>query len=242
MDGKSTLISKMANTAATKGILVVNAAGNDGDNEWNRIGAPADADSILSVGGIDPNTDYKISFSSVGPTADFRPKPNVSAYGKVVVVGEKGIQEAFGTSFASPLVAGFAACAKQIYPNYNATQLKKSIEKSGHLYPYYDYAHGYGIPQASKLLNQNLTIQPTFTWKKENKNIIININNINTEKESQYESYLFYNIMNENDIIYEWGIIETHENHIEFFQHNNWEETKYINLHYKGYTEKIDIK
>ncbi len=77
MNGENTLVSRAGNLAARKGILVVNSAGNDGAGEWNFIGAPADADSVLAVGGLYPWSGVQTSFSSVGPTFDFRTKPNV---------------------------------------------------------------------------------------------------------------------------------------------------------------------
>lgn len=153
MDGQTSFVSRGANMAASKGILVVNAAGNEGDGDWKYIGAPADADSILSVGGVDPYSGYHINFSSFGPTADGRLKPNVCAAGQVYAYGKKGAGVHYGTSFASPLTAGFAACAMQAKPGVKAYDMFLEIQKSGHLYPYYDYAHGYGIPQASYFMN-----------------------------------------------------------------------------------------
>ncbi len=153
MDGQTSFVSRGANMAASKGILVVNAAGNDGDSKWKYVGAPADADSILSVGGVDPYVASHINFSSFGPTADGRLKPNVCAAGQVYAYGKKGPGVHYGTSFASPLTAGFAACAMQAKPGVKSYDMFLEIQKSGHLYPYYDYAHGYGIPQASYFLN-----------------------------------------------------------------------------------------
>jgi len=153
MDGKTSFVTRGANMAASKGILVVNAAGNEGDGKWKYIGAPADADSVLSVGGVDPYSGYHINFSSFGPTADRRLKPNVCAAGQVYAYGKKGPGVHYGTSFASPLTAGFAACAMQAKPGVRTYDMFLEIQKSGHLYPYYDYAHGYGIPQASYFLN-----------------------------------------------------------------------------------------
>ena len=153
MDGKTSLVVKAANLAAKKGMLVVDAAGNDGDNKWKAIATPADGDSVLTVGGIDPDKDYHIDFSSFGPTADKRMKPNVCAYGKVVTSTPSKITTSFGTSFATPLVAGFAACAWQSNRSLTNMQLFHEIEMSGHLFPYYDYAHGYGIPQAAHFIH-----------------------------------------------------------------------------------------
>ena len=81
MDGNTTIISRAANLAARKGILVVNAAGNEGRSEWKYVAAPGDADSALTVGGINPWTGLHTSFSSYGPNARHHLKPNVSAFG-----------------------------------------------------------------------------------------------------------------------------------------------------------------
>lgn len=156
MDGKTCIITKAGNLAAKKGMLVVNSAGNDGDGYWKYVGAPADADSVLSVGGINPWTGLHTSFSSYGPTADHRMKPNVSAFGHVIGFGaEIGLHETQGTSFSSPLVAGFAACVLQNDSTLTAMEIFKQMEKSSYLFPYYDYAHGYGIPQASYFLDSS---------------------------------------------------------------------------------------
>ena len=155
MNGQTTMISKAANTAASKGILVVNAAGNEGSDYWETIGAPADADSVLAVGGISPTTNTHISFGSYGPSTTGKLKPNVSNYASAIVATKNDyIKEVQGTSFASPLTAGFAACAMQLNPGAKVMDLFHQIEESGHLYPYYDYAVGYGIPQASYFIDQ----------------------------------------------------------------------------------------
>jgi len=150
IDGKTCIISKAGNLAARKGMLVVNAAGNDGDGSWKYIGAPADADSVLSVGGINPWTGLHTSFSSYGPTADHRLKPNLAAFGHVMGYSPGvGVHETQGTSFSSPLVAGFAACVWQSDTTLTNMELFKKLEESANLHPYFDYAHGYGVPQAT---------------------------------------------------------------------------------------------
>ena len=168
MDGKTTFVTRAANMAASKGILVVNSAGNSGSDRWRVIGAPADADSVLAIGGIYPNTGFHTSFSSFGPTSDNRLKPNVTAYAHVVAADRRKLKNTQGTSFSSPLVAGFAACAWQSDRSINNMELFRRIEQSGHLYPYYDYAHGYGIPQADFFLDssyQESRKSPTFTME-----------------------------------------------------------------------------
>ncbi len=159
MDGRRSLIARAANLAARKGMLVVSAAGNDGDDDWVRIGTPADADSALAIGGLDPETGLHVEFSSVGPTADRRLKPNLSAFGIVVsTVPGGGYERLEGTSFAAPLVAGLAACAWQRQRGLTAMQLFRALEQSAELYPYFDYAHGYGRPQSSFFMQEATTV------------------------------------------------------------------------------------
>ena len=162
MDGQTSLVAKAANIAASKGILVINSAGNEGSNEWTTIGSPADADSVLAVGGINPWTNMHTMWSSFGPSSDKRIKPNVCAYGHAIVVGKTGIKEVTGTSFASPLTAGFAACAWQSDSTLSNMELFEMIEESSDLYPYYDYAHGYGVPQADYFLERVSTPDTSF--------------------------------------------------------------------------------
>ncbi|GAC1374840.1 MAG: hypothetical protein NVSMB30_18230 [Hymenobacter sp.] len=147
MNGRRSLIARAANLAARKGMLVVSAAGNDGDNDWVRIGTPADADSALAIGGLDPETGLHVDFSSFGPTADRRPKPNLAAFGIVLTTTYDGYERLEGTSFSAPLVAGFAACLWQKRRQLTAMQLFQGLEKSAELYPYFDYAHGFGRPR-----------------------------------------------------------------------------------------------
>ena len=138
-----------ANLAAKKGILVVVAAGNEGATGIKYIGPPADADSALTVGAVRPETGTHVPTSSYGPNYHWKVKPNLTASGHDLVALSNGkYQGERGTSFAAPLVTGFAACVWQMHPTWTNMQLLDSLQKSGSLYPYYDYANGYGIPQA----------------------------------------------------------------------------------------------
>ena len=166
-DGTSP-ISKAANMAVEKGILICNSAGNEGTGKsWPGIILPADAENVLTVGGINPTNENHQDFASYGPTADGRLKPNVSAYAFECRVAAPNSEQSYkwvaGTSFSCPLVAGFAACAWQNHPEHTALQLKREIEKCAELYPYYDYAVGYGVPQAGRFLNPSLP-QPEKTF------------------------------------------------------------------------------
>jgi len=197
MDGKTSFITRAANKAASKGILVVNAAGNEGASYWKYIAAPADADSVLTIGGINPWTGIHTSFSSYGPTADKRRKPNVSAYGHVLARGKySGLTPTQGTSFSSPLVAGFAACVLEMDSTLTCMELFKKIEESAQFYPYYDYAHGYGIPKAGYFLDsleKAPLSSPIFEFEIDEKYITINVCEdhfeINDEVVFNYDDY-----------------------------------------------------
>ncbi|MFY0673585.1 MAG: S8 family serine peptidase [Bacteroidia bacterium] len=169
MNGTS-LVAKAAMLAFSKGIIVVNSAGNEGDNEWKYIGTPADADSVLAVGGVSPKTGLRIDFSSYGPNAKGQLKPNVTACAKTFTCSPSGYEIAYGTSFSAPLVAGFIACAIEAKPNLNHKQLFELIQQSSHLYPYSDYSHGYGIPQAKAIFGQMDSIKYEYKIESFGKN------------------------------------------------------------------------
>lgn len=151
MDGNTTPVTIAADIAASKGILVVNSAGNQGGSSWFYISAPADGDSVLAVGAVDPNGDY-VNFSSKGPSSDGRIKPNVTAQGKDAAIISASTGDAItgnGTSFSSPIIAGMSACLWQANPTLTNMQLLHAIEQSAHQYNNPDSLMGYGIPNFS---------------------------------------------------------------------------------------------
>ena len=92
-------------------------------------------------------------------------KPNISAFGHVIgYSGSDYIHETQGTSFATPLIAGFAACAWQANRELSNMDLFIELEKSSSLFPYYDYAHGYGIPNATYFLEKDFIKQTKATF------------------------------------------------------------------------------
>ncbi len=218
MDGKSSLVCRAASIAARKGILIVNSAGNEGSSRWKTIITPADHDSVLAVGGINPATDIAIRFSSYGPSSDKRLKPNVSAYAHVITAGKKGLTVADGTSFSCPLVSGFAACIWQAHPEWTNMDLFHEIEHSGHLYPYFDYVHGYGVPQAHHFTDTSLHEPvPTFHLIKRGTKIIAIIHESanNPNGWIQDDHLLFYHIQNQDRWLKKFGVIRVDAPEIE---------------------------
>jgi len=242
MDGKTSLVSRAANMAASKGMLVVNAAGNEGSSAWKFLGAPADADSVLTIGGIDPQTNYKINFSSYGPTADKRLKPNVCAFGTAFVAGKEGFTSASGTSFSCPLVAGFAACAWQTNRSLSNMTLFKEIEKSADLYPYFDYAHGYGVPQATYFTEKNKkSVNANFSFALTDTTLEINVIKVENEETGIYdekdvkEKLLFYNIQNPDGKLEKYYVIQVYDVRAVEIDLKSLKKGQRINASYKGF-------
>lgn len=151
LDGETAVISKGAAIAAQKGILVVTSAGNYGNRGERSITAPADARGILSVGATNMGMD-RASFSSQGPTADGRIKPEVSTFGEQVWLmrSSGNLGRSSGTSFSAPQIAAFAAGLWQAKPEWTREQLIEEILKSSSLADNPDNWLGYGIPNFAK--------------------------------------------------------------------------------------------
>lgn len=242
MDGKTSLVARAANLAAAKGILVVNAMGNEGSSKWKTLGTPADADSVLSIGGYDPDSDYHISFSSYGPTTDKRMKPNVSAFGHVIAAGKSGLKTVDGTSFSSPLVAGFAACAWQSNRGLNNMQLFKEIEKSGDLYPYFDYAHGYGVPQANYFVTkENKEATATFEIVQDGSSIKVKVIEAFLPVGDKEKTYLYYHIENAKGVIDKYVVIKVYQSEVQEIKASDLMHNEKLVVHYKGYTATFKL-
>jgi hypothetical protein len=151
MNGNSTPITKGANMAFTKGMIVVSSAGNSGTS-WKCVSAPADGFNVLAVAAVDSNGN-RAGFSSVGE-ATHRIKPNVGALGELAVVSSTigTIMYANGTSYSSPIIAGLVACLWQAAPTWSNESVKRSIELSGSIVMTPDSLIGYGIPDFVKAL------------------------------------------------------------------------------------------
>jgi serine protease AprX len=247
MDGHTSLVARAATMAAKKGILVVSSAGNDGDELWKLMDTPADADSVLAVGGTNPYSDTHIHFSSLGPTSDGRFKPNVCAPGIAIVAKKNGLSESYGTSFSAPLVAGFAACAWQTHPEWTNMELFDALEKSSSLYPYFDYAHGFGIPQASWFMNERTVAEPTFDFVIINDDIKVilrdKFSHAELEQDLGYtvKRNLFYKIEDRNSHIKSYTVLLASQKEMLHFLAGDFNPGDVITIHFEGYTSTLDF-
>ena len=159
MDGKTAFMTRGAEIAFSRGMIVVASAGNEGATANPHIAVPADGISVLTVGAV-TSTRTVTSFSSIGPSFDGRVKPDVMAQGQAVVLSDSAgnIVTANGTSFSSPITAGMVACLWQAFPNKTNKEIKDLIVKSADRYTVPDNQYGYGIPDFSLALSNGLGI------------------------------------------------------------------------------------
>jgi hypothetical protein len=167
MNGHTTMIAKAATLAAKKGIIVLAAAGNEGENNWHFISTPGDADSILTVGAVDA-AGIPAGFSSFGPSSDARVKPDAASVGLGTAISSTTgtIVSGNGTSFATPNLAGLVACLWQAFPDFTNMQIIKAVQKSSNIYDHPDNRIGYGIPDFKKAyddLNQQRILKNATT-------------------------------------------------------------------------------
>ena len=240
MDGSTSLVAEAAAIAFRKGMLVVNSAGNSGmDESWRIIATPADSPFVLAVGAVDHSTWLGTLYSSRGPTADGRVKPNVAAVGNVVTADRRGFSTTSGTSFSSPLVAGFAACLWQMFPSWTNRQLFDALQSSGHLYPYFDLIHGYGIPQAGYFLEHPGSIRyDTFDFVKDKGTLTVMLRDLKPAKtrESPFDGYVYYHIRNAVGEIEQYYVVEATEQKVLSFRINEFEPGQRLMVHYRGFT------
>lgn len=154
MDGQTAVISIAAKMAFDRGMLVVTSAGNYGNNNWQVITAPADVEEVIAVGAV-TDTGLRAAFSSKGPSADNRIKPDMMAMGLGAAVITSSGQKASvsGTSLSSPLLASLAAGIWQAYPMLSNYELREALIKSSDRADNPDNLYGYGIPNYQRAMD-----------------------------------------------------------------------------------------
>lgn len=153
LDGDTGVTTRAADRAVSLGVVIVAAAGNEGSCSdpsfcWYYISTPADGDSVIAVGAVDV-TGARASFSSHGPTADGRIKPDVAAPGtEIYLAAGSGFAYSAGTSFASPLVAGVVAQLLQVKPDLTPMEVRDVLRQTASLAAAPNNELGYGIVNA----------------------------------------------------------------------------------------------
>lgn len=165
LDGQTALITRTARKAIERGMIVVCSAGNEGSSSWKFVTPPADVVGILAVGSV-TTAGVPSSFSSIGPTADNRWKPDVVALGSgtSVVKASGAIGTANGTSVASPLVASLAAGVWQAYPTLTASEVYDLITGSASRALTPTNSLGYGIPHYESVISSQKSLDPDVHW------------------------------------------------------------------------------
>jgi serine protease AprX len=157
MNGNTTIVTKAVNLAFERGVLCFTAAGNEGDNSWKYVDAPADAFNVIAVGAVDPSNTLA-SFSSIGPTADGRIKPDVVAMGEDnfvadISLGPNGFSYGSGTSYATPIASGIGAMLLSVYPEISNVQARNIILMSSENSQNPNNQIGYGLISAKNVLS-----------------------------------------------------------------------------------------
>ncbi len=141
MNGSSMIARAVDHAFFEKNMLVVVAAGNEGnDKKWRVLSTPGDSKGALTVGASKLKIWDRMEYSSIGPEFLDYTKPDIVCY------------SSYGTSYATPIITGLAACVMELYPELTAKEIKAAIMTSGNLYPYGNNHLGYGVPQSSRLL------------------------------------------------------------------------------------------
>ena len=140
------------------------SAGNEGGGDWKRLTVPGDVDGLLTVGAVTRERQHAY-FSSVGPTADGRIKPDVAALGAgaATIDPDGNLLLKDGTSFSTPIIAGLTACLRQALPHLSAREIIDLIRQNSSQYLTPDSLLGYGIPDFQAAYRQGSGIETIRT-------------------------------------------------------------------------------
>ncbi len=161
MDGQTAFMTRGANIAFSRGMILVNSAGNSGATSDPHITVPADAFNVLTVGAVDAS-EVIAPFSSTGPSSDNRVKPDVVAQGVLATVSDVSgnIILSNGTSFSGPITAGLVACLWQALPDKTNLEIVQLIRQSADRYNTPNAQYGYGVPDFGLALQQAMGLPP----------------------------------------------------------------------------------
>ncbi|MFO7892028.1 MAG: S8 family serine peptidase [bacterium] len=162
MDGSTCVTTRAADIAASKGVVVVVSAGNERNKPWYYITSPADGDSVIAVGAVN-FTGEVTSFSSAGPTADGRIKPDVVAMGENVVTIYSLSGGGRGTSFSCPLVAGVCGLILQAHPELTPIQVREALRETADRFQDPDNLYGWGLVDAYEAVFYHGIVFTRFT-------------------------------------------------------------------------------
>ncbi|MGE5430375.1 MAG: S8 family serine peptidase [Syntrophomonadaceae bacterium] len=155
MNGKTALVTRAAEMAFQRGVLTMTAAGNEGNNSWHYIIAPADGFNTIAVGAVS-QFNVVAGFSSRGPTADGRIKPDIVAQGssvyKAIAHTNSSYSYGSGTSFATPISSGCAGLLLSVYPYLTNIELRRILLLTSDNASTPDSSRGYGLVSALKAI------------------------------------------------------------------------------------------
>ena len=167
LNGTKSFISRGADVAYSRGMICVTSAGNSGNSGNPYISVPADALTTVTVGAVNAS-EVKAGFSSIGPTADGRLKPDVMAMGVSATVATPSgtIATSNGTSFSGPILAGALTSFWSAFPNKKNSEIIQYVKASSDKYSNPNNQYGYGIPDFQAALLSALS-----TTEFENNNV-----------------------------------------------------------------------